>query len=191
MASRSKSWWIPSLCPSRAFCRRLSRRSSSSSSSSTTIDTFAKLTGRCSSPDSLTTYTKAVVDLIEHVHLVLRNGLKDRTMQLDKQLDALLSGRGRPAAPPPPPSYWAFVASKTFSKNIEYIDQLAAINPLLDKERAWIALALSEGTLASHFAEFQKDRRAVGEHYTSAALLTDQQRLPIVHDLLDQLSGTS
>lgn len=60
-----------------------------------------------------------------------------------------------------PYSYWAFVATKTFKENILYLQQQATLRPTLDRERAWICLALNEGTLQSYFLQFAQDRKHI------------------------------
>jgi hypothetical protein len=93
-------------------------------------------------------YTASVVRLLDALDAALRHGLREPRYRLFE------SGAE-------PPSYWPCVAKKTFPRNVDYIQAIAASRTGLDRGRAWLALALSESALQTYFQQFAQDTRLV------------------------------
>lgn len=93
-------------------------------------------------------YTAPVVRLLDALDGVLRHGLKEGYRLLKVATE--------------PPSYWPFVAKKTFPQNADYIQSITGSRPGLDNGRAWLALALTESSLHTYFQQFLEDRKLVG-----------------------------
>ena len=95
--------------------------------------------------DVVKAYTAPVIHLLDHLDLILRHGLKERYRLFEASTE--------------PPTYWAFVAKKTFPRNVDYIQSLVGSRAGLDRGRAWLALALSESALQTYFQQFADDHK--------------------------------
>ncbi|XP_047100950.1 uncharacterized protein LOC124719799 [Schistocerca piceifrons] len=93
----------------------------------------------------------AIAALVSHLDAGLRHGLREQR-----------------------PGYWPFVADVSHSETRR---TLAGISSPSARGKAWVQLAVSEGSLRSHLQCAVSDREALARHYGDRALLRDHARL--------------
>ncbi|XP_049769466.1 uncharacterized protein LOC126108285 [Schistocerca cancellata] len=96
--------------------------------------------------------------LVSHLDAGLRHGLREQR-----------------------PGYWPFVADVSHSETRR---TLAGISSPSARGKAWVQLAVSEGSLRSHLQCALSDREALARHYGDRALLRDHARLKLLLQLV-------
>lgn len=86
----------------------------------------------------------------------------------------------------PDPSFWNFVLVFSHKETINYIEKLSAIKNDAGRGRAWIRMALNDGSFNSYLVAMTNDKATLRRHYHRHSMLRDGDTMDI---LIRYLSG--